>query len=123
MKFDALSNRVIGCALEVHRRLGPGLLESTYEECPAREMQLREIGFILQRPLPVDYKGLRLDCAYRVDILVEGQLIVELKAVEQLMAVHRAQLLSYRKLSGIGTGLLINFNVVLLKDGIHRFVA
>jgi GxxExxY protein len=122
MEFDELSNRVIGCSIEVHRILGPGLLESTYEQCLAREMQLRGISFLLQRPLPVEYKGLRLDCGYRVDVLVENQLIVELKAVQEVSGVHQAQILSYMKLAGIRTGLLINFNVCVLKDGIQRFV-
>lgn len=122
MEFDELSNRVIGCAIEVHRILGPGLLESTYEQCLARELQLRGLRFHLQWPLPVEYKGLRLDCGYRVDILVENQLIAELKAVERVIGVHQAQLLSYMKLAGIRTGLLINFNVPVLKDGIQRFV-
>ncbi len=122
MEFDELSNRVIGCAIEVHRILGPGLLESTYEACLAREMQLRGLDFHLEWPLPVHYKGLRLDCGYRVDLLVEDRLIVELKAVEQVLAVHRAQILSYMKLAGIHTGLLINFNASALKDGLQRFV-
>jgi GxxExxY protein len=122
MKFDLLSNLVIGCALEVHRYLGPGLLESTYEQCLAREMQIRRVGFTLQWPLPVEYKGLRLDCGYRVDMLVENSLILELKAVDKVAAVHRAQLLSYMRLARIRTGLLINFNVAILKSGIQRFV-
>ncbi len=122
MEFDELSNRVIGCAIEVHRILGPGLLESTYEQCLARELQLRGFRFNLQWALPVEYKGLRLDCGYRVDIVVGNQLIVELKAVERVIPVHQAQLLSYMKLAGIRTGLLINFNVPLLRDGIQRFV-
>jgi GxxExxY protein len=122
MGFDDLSNQVIGCAIEVHRALGPGLLESTYEQCLARELQIHGLRFNLQWPLPIDYKGVRLDCAYRVDILVEGQLIVELKAVDRVLSVHRAQLLSYMKLAGVRTGLLINFNVPMLKDGLQRFV-
>ena len=122
MIFDELSNRVIGCAIEVHRVLGPGLLESTYEQCLARELTLAGIGFKLQWPLPVDYKGTRLDCGYRVDVLVEDRLIVELKAVEHVLGIHQAQLLTYMKLAGIRTGLLINFNVAVLKDGLKRFV-
>lgn len=122
MEFDELSNRVIGCAIEVHKILGPGLLESTYEQCLARELQLHALRFHLQWPLAVEYKGLRLDCGYRVDLLVEDQLIVELKAVEQVIGVHQAQLLSYMKLARIRTGLLINFNVPILKEGIQRFV-
>jgi GxxExxY protein len=122
MEFDELSNRVIGCALEVHRELGPGLLESTYEQCLAHELKLNGIGFKLQHPQPVDYKGVRLDCGYRTDLLIEDRLIIELKSVEQIKGIHEAQLLTYMKLSGIKTGLLMNFNVRRLKDGIKRFV-
>jgi len=122
MQFDELSNRVIGCAIEVHRVLGPGLLESSYERCLARELTLAGLGFKLQWPLPVEYKGTRLDCGYRVDVLVEDRLIVELKAVEHVLAIHQAQLLTYMKLAAIRTGLLINFNVTVLKAGLQRFV-
>ena len=122
MKRRTLSNRVIGCAIEVHRVLGPGLLESTYEQCLARELDLAGVGFKLQWALPVDYKGLRLDCGYRVDVLAEDQLIVELKAVDKVSRVHHAQRLTYMKLAKIRIGLLINFNVPLLKDGLQRFV-
>jgi len=122
MEFDALSNRVIGCALEVHRALGPGLLESSYEQCLAYELSLAKIAFELQRPLPIDYKGIRLDCGYRVDVLVEDALILELKAVDALLPIHEAQLLTYLRLSGKRTGILINFNVELLKRGIKRMV-
>lgn len=122
MEFDTLSNRVIGCAIEVHRHLGPGLLESTYEQCLAHELKGHEIGFQLQKPLPVLYKGIRLDCGYRVDLLIEDQLIVELKGVESLLPIHEAQVLTYMKLADISIRLLINFNVKRLKDGIRRFV-
>jgi len=122
MQFDDLSNRVIGCAINVHRELGPGLLESTYEQCLAQELKLNGISFSLQHPLPVEYKGVRLDCGYRVDVLVEENLILELKSVETIKGIHSAQLLTYMKLSGIRTGLLINFNVSRLKSGIKRFV-
>lgn len=122
VEFDALSNRVIGCALEVHRMLGPGLLESSYEQCLARELALAKIGFELQRPLPIDYKGILLDCGYRVDVLIEDTLVLELKAVEALLPIHEAQLLTYLRLSGKRTGILINFNVELLKHGIKRMV-
>ncbi len=122
MKFDDLSNRVIGCAIEVHRELGPGLLESTYEQCLAHELKLRGIAFTLQQPLPVTYKGLHLDCGYRVDVLVENKLILELKSVETITGIHQAQLLTYMKLADIGTGLLLNFNVAKLKEGMKRFV-
>ena len=122
MEFDELSNRVIGCALEVHRALGPGLLESTYEQCLAHELKLNGIRFELQHPLPVKYKGVRLDCGYRVDVLVEDKLIIELKSVEQMKGIHEAQLLTYMRLAGVKIGLLINFNVTKLKNGIKRFV-
>ena len=122
MEFDELSNRVIGCTLEVHRELGPGLLESTYEQCLAHELRLNGISYVLQHPLPVEYKGIRLDCGYRVDVLVENKLIIELKSVERIRPIHEAQLLTYMRLAGIKIGLLINFNVTKLKDGIKRFV-
>jgi len=122
MQFDQRSNRVIGCALEVHRELGPGLLESTYEQCLAHELKLNGIRYKLQHPQTVEYKGVRLDCGYRVDLLVEDKLIVELKSVEQIRGIHEAQLLTYMKLAGVKTGLLMNFNVTKLKSGIRRFV-
>ena len=122
MEFDELSNRVIGCAIEVHRHLGPGLLESAYEQCLAHELSRNGIGFQLQLALPVQYKDVRLDCGYRIDILVENQLIVELKSVEEIKGIHEAQLLTYMKLAGVKIGLLMNFNVTKLKDGIQRFV-
>lgn len=122
MEFDALSKRVIGLAIEVHRELGPGLLESAYEKCLAHELKEHEIECVTQMSLPVAYKGLTLDCGYRVDMIVEGRLIVELKSVDSLQPVHEAQLLTYMKLANIGTGLLINFNTGLLKNGIKRFV-
>ena len=122
MEFDQLSNRVIGCALEVHKALGPGLLESAYEQCLAHELKLNGIRFRLQHPQAVEYKGMRLDCGYRLDLLIEDKLIVELKSVEQIKGIHEAQLLTYMKLAGVKTGLLINFNVTKLKSDIKRFV-
>ena len=122
MEFDGLSNRVIGCAIEVHRALGPGLLESTYERCLAHELTLNGIAFRLQWPLPVQYKAVQIDCGYRVDVLVEDMLILELKCVERIIGIHEAQLLTYMKLADIKAGLLINFNVRRLRDGIKRFV-
>jgi GxxExxY protein len=122
MEFDELSNRVIGCAIEVHRVLGPGLLESTYEQCLAHELNLNGIAFRLQHPQPVEYKAIRLDCGYRIDVLVEDKLILELKSVEELKGIHEAQLLTYMKLADIKIGLLINFNVSKLKTGIRRYV-
>ncbi|MDR3568089.1 MAG: GxxExxY protein [Syntrophobacteraceae bacterium] len=122
MEFDALSKRVIGCAIEVHRNLGPGLLESTYEQCLAHELTLSGVESRLRWPISVRYKGVRTDCGYRVDLLVEGELILELKSIEHVTGIHEAQLLTYMKLAGIKTGLLLNFNVRRLKDGISRFV-
>ena len=122
MEFVDLSKRVIGCAIEVHRELGPGLLESTYEQCLARELGLNGISFQLQHPQPVEYKGIQHDCGYRIDVLIEDELTIELKAVEETTGIHEAQLLTYMKLAGIKTGLLMNFNVTKLKDGIKRYV-
>ena len=122
MKFDELSNKVIGCAIEVHRELGPGLLESTYEQCLAYELRQAKIPFKLQVELPVEYKEIRLDCGYRIDVLVDGRVIVELKSVDQLLSIHSAQILTYMKLAGIGIGLLFNFNVDVLRKGVRRFV-
>jgi len=120
--YEELSSRVIGCAIEVHRFLGPGLLESTYEQCLAHELALNDIAFKLQHPLPVEYKGLQLDCGYRIDMLVEEKIILELKSVEEIHGIHQAQLLTYMKLSGIKQGYLVNFNVKRLKDGLKSFV-
>jgi GxxExxY protein len=122
VKFDDLSNKIIGCAIEVHRELGPGLLESTYEQCLAYELSQAKIPFKLQVELPVDYKRIRLDCGYRIDLLADGKLIVELKSVDQLLKIHEAQVLTYMKLAAVRTGLLINFNVDVLRRGIRRFV-
>ena len=122
MKFSALSQQVIGCAIEVHRVLGPGLLESTYEHCLARELSLNNIEFITQHPLPVEYKGVRIDCGYRVDVLIANEIILELKTVHELMPIHEAQLLTYMRLAGMKQGFLINFNVRRLKDGLKSFV-
>lgn len=122
MNFDELSNKVIGCALEVHRNLGPGLLESTYEQCLAYELKRVNIAFKIQHPLPVKYKEIKINCGYRVDLLVDDKIILELKAIDKLLPIHEAQLLTYMRLAGIPTGLLINFNVRLLKNGIKRMV-
>ncbi len=119
---DILSNRIIGAAIEIHRHLGPGLLESTYETCLVREFELRHIPFERQKSLPVQYKGERLDAGYRIDLLVDNLVIVELKAVEQLLPVHTAQVLTYLRLTGCKLGLLLNFNHVLMKDGVQRVV-
>ena len=122
MKFDELSKRVIGCAIEVHRNLGPGLLESTYEQCLAHELKGAGIPFMLQHPMPVNYSGVKLDCGYRVDLFIDNKIIVELKSVEKLLPIHQAQLLTYMKLAEIKIGLLMNFNVRFMKNGIKHMV-
>jgi len=119
--FSKLSHRVIGCAIEVHRHLGPGLLEATYQQCLAHELRLQSIQFQIEWPLPVIYKEVQLDCGYRIDLLIENSLIVELKSVEQLQGLHQAQLITYMKLARINEGLLINFNVEQLKHGLRHF--
>ena len=118
--LNDLTYETIGAAIEVHRALGPGLLESAYQACLCRELSLRGINFQTELPLPVQYKGVRLDCGYRVDILVAELVVVELKTVEAIAPVHDAQLLTYLRLGGWKVGLLINFNVAVLKHGIHR---
>lgn len=120
MHIDDLTGEVIGAAIEVHNTLGPGLLESAYEECLCRELELRKLPYERQRELPIEYKGLKLECGYRLDILVANRLILELKACESLQPMHEAQLLTYLKLTGIKIGLLIDFNVPVLKQGIKR---
>ena len=117
-----LTDAIIGAAIEVHRHLGPGLLESAYEECLCEELRSKGIRFQRQRPLPLEYKGKKLDCGYRLDLVVENKIIVEIKAVDGLAPIHEAQLLTYLRLSGKRVGLLVNFNVPLLKDGIKRMV-
>lgn len=119
---DKLSKEIIGAAIEVHSHLGPGLLESAYEECLCREMSIRGLTFERQKPLAVSYKGVKLDCGYRLDVVVGGLVILELKAVDQVESIHEAQLLTYLKLLDLKLGILINFNVPLLKDGIKRIV-
>jgi GxxExxY protein len=119
---DPLTSRIIGAAIEVHRHWGPGLLESVYEDCLCHELSLRDIRFCRQIPIPLTYKGLNLDSTYRLDIVVENTVIVELKATETVLPVHRAQLLSYLRLTGKRVGLLINFHVPYLSKGVERFV-
>jgi len=119
---DPRTSPIIGAAIEVHRVLGPGLLESAYEECLCHELYLRGLSFERQVALPVSYKGLQLDCGYKIDVIVEREVVVELTAIEKILPVHEAQLLIYLKLSGKGVGLLINFNVPLLTRGIIRRV-
>jgi len=120
LSFNELTERVISACIEIHRTLGPGLLESAYEECLCHELSIGGIAFERQKPLPVHYKEVNLDCGYRLDLIVEQKLIVELKAVENLLPIHEAQLLTYLKLSGLTLGLLINFNAPVLKSGIKR---
>jgi GxxExxY protein len=119
---DRLTEKVIGLAIEVHRQLGPGLLESAYEECLCLELQEAGLTFRRQVPLPITYKSVRLDCGYRLDLVIEDQLILELKSVEGLLPIHEAQVLTYMKLSGVRTGLLLNFNSAVLKNGIRRLM-
>jgi len=117
-----LTEKIIGAAIEVHRTVGPGLLESAYEECLAHEMKLRGLNYERQVPLPVAYKGVKLDCGYRLDFLVEKAVVLELKTVDTLQPIHEAQVLTYLKLGGWTVGLLVNFNVPVLKNGIKRVV-
>ena len=121
-QLDLITKEIIGAAIEVHRRLGPGLLESAYEACLAFELRERGLKIEQQKPLPVIYRDVKLDCGYRLDLVVEDSVIVEIKAIEQLLPVHDAQLLSYLRLSNKNVGLLINFHVRLLKNGIKRIV-
>jgi GxxExxY protein len=122
LEQEHLTESIIGAAIDVHRELGPGLLETAYEECLCHEFHLRGMHFLRQVELPVGYKGLKLDCGYRLDVVVEEQVILELKSIEQLLPIHQAQLLTYLRLSAMKIGLLINFNVAVLKNGIVRRV-
>ena len=121
MEINQLTEKIIGCAIEVHKKLGPGLLESAYEECLSYE--LKSVGLAIERqvPIPVVYKDIKLECGYRIDVLVEKTVIIELKAIETLAPVHEAQILTYMKFANKTMGLLINFNVTLLKNGIKRY--
>ena len=122
MNMNQLSSKIIGAAIEVHKTLGPGLLESAYEECLCHELSIQGLLFEKQKPLSIDYKGKKLDCGYRLDIVVEKAVIIELKSCEKIEPIHKAQLLTYLKLSGLNLGLILNFNVPLLRDGIVRIV-
>jgi GxxExxY protein len=117
---DPLTQRIIGLAIDVHKALGPGLLESAYEECLCFELAEAGLLFKRQMELPIVYKSVALDCGYRLDVVVEQKVILEIKAVESMLPIHKAQLLTYMKLSGLGTGLLMNFNSIVLKDGLRR---
>lgn len=122
MNMNNLTGTVIGAAIEVHKQLGPGLLESVYEECLCHELKQRNINSERQKTLAIQYKDVKLECGYRLDIVVEGVIILELKSCERVEDIHRAQLLTYLKLSGLKVGLILNFNVVMMKDGIVRVV-
>ena len=122
MNINELSSSIIGAAIEVHKVIGPGLLESAYEECLCYELGLRRISFERQKPLPVVYKNRQLECGYRLDIVVDKVIILELKSCDRIESIHKAQLLTYLKLSGLTLGLLLNFNAVVMRDGIVRVV-
>ena len=122
MEENELTKVIIGAAIDVHRQLGPGLLESAYEACLCHELGLKQIPYERQKSLPVIYKGLSLECGYRIDILVDEKVVLEIKSVEGLLPIHEAQMLTYMRLGGWKAGLLINFNVPLLKQGIRRLV-
>jgi GxxExxY protein len=122
MQFEKITNDIIGAAIEVHKHLGPGLLESAYEECLAYELKLKGYNIERQKPVPIIYKEVKLDYGYRIDILVDDQVIIELKSIEAFAPVHEAQILTYMKFANKEIGLLINFNVTLLKNGIKRYV-
>ena len=122
LAINEITERIIGACIEIHKQLGPGLLESAYEECLCHELAQAGLRFKRQKAIPVSYKSVRLDCGYRLDLVVEGTVIVELKTVDELAPIHDAQLLTYLKLSGLTVGLLVNFNVPVLKDGLKRIV-
>ena len=122
LKLEELTEKIIGAAIEVHKALGPGLLESAYEECLCHELSLRGPALERQRPLPLAYKGIKLDCGYRIDIVVEGKVVVEVKCVEELLPVHDAQLLTYLRLTDMKLGFLLKFGTALMKEGITRSV-
>ena len=122
MKDTELTHLIIGAAIDIHRSLGPGLLEAVYEECLAKEFSLRRITYERQKPIPLIYKDLKLECGYRLDFLVNRRVVVELKSIEAIAQIHESVMLTYLRLSGSPLGLLINFNVPILKDGIRRYV-
>ena len=122
MDINRLSSKIIGAAIEVHKILGPGLLESAYEECLCHELGIQGVSFEKQKSLPINYKVKQLDCGYRLDLVVENAIILELKSCEKIEPIHKAQLLTYLKLTGLSLGLLLNFNVSLMREGIVRIV-
>lgn len=119
---DTLSYDIVGAAIEVHRQLGPGLLESAYETCLCRELFLRGVEYQRQVPLPLQYRGIKLDCGYRLDLVVGGLVIVEVKSIRRVLPIHKAQVLTYLKLQRVSLGILINFNVEVLRMGIYRII-
>jgi GxxExxY protein len=122
MEINKVTGEIIGAAIEAHKALGPGFLESAYEECLCHELTLRKINFRRQESLPVEYKGVKLDCGYRIDLIIEDLILIELKSIETLLPIHEAQILTYLKLTGLKIGLLINFNVAALRRGIKRII-
>ncbi len=120
--FNRLTHDILGCAVAVHRHLGPGLLESTYQQCLQFELASQSLRFVAQRALPIVYKGIALDASYRIDLVVEDRVVVEVKSVAMLAPVHQAQVLTYLRLTGCPAGLLINFNVARLMDGVKRLI-
>jgi len=122
LHHEELTEKLIAAAIEVHRHLGPGLLESAYEECYCHELTLQEVFVERQKPLPLEYKGIKLDCGYRMDVIGDRKAVVEIKCVDKILPVHEAQLLTYLKLSGLKVGLIINFHTSFIKDGIKRLV-
>lgn len=122
MELNELSNKIIGCVYKVHSELGPGLLESTYEVCLEYELLKAGLAVEQQKPLPVTYDNIRLEAGYRIDLLVNSQIILELKSVDEIAPIHKAQLMTYLKLTGLKLGLLINFNVLQMKTGIKRII-
>jgi GxxExxY protein len=122
LHHEDLTEKLIAAAIEVHRQLGPGLLESAYEECYCHELKLRDVSLERQKPIPLEYKGIKLECGYRMDVVAERKAVVEVKCVEKILPVHEAQLLTYLKLSGLQVGLIINFHSQFIKDGIKRLV-
>lgn len=122
MSLDSLSGKILGCAIEVHRNTGPGLLESAYQQCLAEEFRLNGFEFRTEVEIPMVYKGIRLNCGFRADIIVEDLVLLELKSVENILPIHKAQVITYLKLSGLELGYLLNFNVTVMKKGIFRLV-
>ena len=122
LHYEALTAKLLAAAIEVHRHLGPGLLESAYEECYCHELLLQKVPLERQKSLPLEYKGIKLDCGYRMDVVADSRAVVEIKCVDKILPVHEAQLLTYLKLSGLKVGLIINFHSRFIKDGIKRLV-